>query len=187
MAATSKFSFGDVVLVPFPFTDQSATKKRPAVVVSTSSYNTNQRDLVIMASTGQVRQPLAFGEAMLADWQAAGLIEASVLKPVFATIERRLVSRTMARFRRPTRKRCARYSPKRSAEHLAIARCVGCAPTILAFARTRFFIARTKHRRRLRLSGPRGAVAFNCTALGELQSSVSDPSLSRVEMHHCIR
>lgn len=33
MAATSRLSFGDVVLVPFPFTDQSGTKKRPAVVV----------------------------------------------------------------------------------------------------------------------------------------------------------
>lgn len=29
-------SFGEVVLVPFPFTDQSGAKKRPAVVVSSS-------------------------------------------------------------------------------------------------------------------------------------------------------
>ena len=29
------YSFGDVVLVPFPFTDQSGSKKRPAVVIST--------------------------------------------------------------------------------------------------------------------------------------------------------
>ena len=28
------FRFGDVVLVPLPFTDQTALKKRPAVVVS---------------------------------------------------------------------------------------------------------------------------------------------------------
>jgi mRNA interferase MazF len=28
------YSSGDVVLVPFPFTDQSGAKKRPAVVVS---------------------------------------------------------------------------------------------------------------------------------------------------------
>ncbi len=44
-------SFGDVVLVPFPFTDQSGTKKRPAVVVSSSAYNSARRDLIIMAIT----------------------------------------------------------------------------------------------------------------------------------------
>lgn len=32
---------------------------------------------------------------MVADWQGAGLIKPSVLKPVFATIEQALVIRTM--------------------------------------------------------------------------------------------
>jgi len=95
MAGASSFSFGDVLLVPFPFTDQSGAKKRPAVVVSSASYAANRRDIVIMAITSQVRQPVAFGEAMVADWQAAGLIKASVLKPVFTTIDQRLVIRTM--------------------------------------------------------------------------------------------
>lgn len=89
--------FGDVVLVPFPFTDQSGAKKRPAVIVSSSGYNDSRRDLVIMAITSQVRTPLGFGEAMLADWQAAGLIKSSVLKPVFTTIEQGLVVRTMGK------------------------------------------------------------------------------------------
>lgn len=88
-------SFGDVVLVPFPFTDQSGAKKRPAVIVSSSGYNADRRDLIIMAITSQVRQPLGFGEAIVADWQAAGLIKPSVLKPVFTTIEQGLVVRTM--------------------------------------------------------------------------------------------
>ena len=48
-----------------------------------------------MAITSQVRQPLAVGEAMVADWQAAGLIKESVLKPVFTTIEQDLVIRTL--------------------------------------------------------------------------------------------
>ncbi|MEQ1661861.1 MAG: type II toxin-antitoxin system PemK/MazF family toxin [Thiobacillus sp.] len=87
--------FGEVVLVPFPFTDQSGAKKRPAVVVSSSGYNANRRDLVIMAITSQVRTPPGFGEAMVAEWQAAGLIKPSVLKPVFTTIEQGLVVRTM--------------------------------------------------------------------------------------------
>ena len=51
MPAASSFGFGDVVLVPFPFTAQSGTKKRPAVVVSSAGYNVNRRDIVIMAIT----------------------------------------------------------------------------------------------------------------------------------------
>ena len=34
-------NFGDIILVPFPFTDQTTTKKRPAVVFSFSEYNPN--------------------------------------------------------------------------------------------------------------------------------------------------
>jgi mRNA interferase MazF len=94
---TTRFSFGDVVLVPFPFTDQSGTKKRPAVVASSAGYNANRRDLVIMAVTSQVRTPLGFGEALIADWNAAGLIKPSVMKPVFVTVEQGLVIRTMGR------------------------------------------------------------------------------------------
>ena len=55
MAATSRFSFGDVVLVPFPFTDQSGTKNRPAVVVSSSGYNANRPDIVIIEQGLAVR------------------------------------------------------------------------------------------------------------------------------------
>ena len=49
------FEFGDVVLVPFPFTNQAASKKRPAVVVSSHAYNTARLDVVVMAITSQVR------------------------------------------------------------------------------------------------------------------------------------
>ena len=51
----TRFEFGDVLLVPFPFTDQSATKKRPAVVISSEPYNTERPDLIIMAITSQLR------------------------------------------------------------------------------------------------------------------------------------
>lgn len=88
-------SFGDVVLVPFPFTDQSGAKKRPAVIISSSGYNAGRRNLVIMTITSQMRASLGFGEALVADWQAAGLIKPSVLKPVVTSIEQGLVVRTM--------------------------------------------------------------------------------------------
>ena len=95
--ATARFSFGDVVLVPFPFTDQTGSKKRPAVVVSSSAYSAARRDIVIMTITSQVRNPLPFGETLMTDWQSAGLVKASIIKPVFATIEQSLVIRGMGK------------------------------------------------------------------------------------------
>lgn len=101
-------SFGDVVLVPFPFTDQSGAKKRPAVIISSNGYNTGRRDLLIMAITSQVRTPLGFGEGLVADWQAAGLIKPSVLKPVVRPSSRGLLSAPWARFRPPICAACAK-------------------------------------------------------------------------------
>jgi mRNA-degrading endonuclease toxin of MazEF toxin-antitoxin module len=53
MPSTTSFEFGDIVLVPFPFTDQRATKKRPAVVVSSVVYNASRPDLIVLAITSQ--------------------------------------------------------------------------------------------------------------------------------------
>lgn len=82
-----RLEFGAVVLVPFPFTDQTASKKRPAVVVSSQAYNDVKPDLVIMAITSQFRPQAALGEVWLSQWQQGGLLKPSVVKPVFATID----------------------------------------------------------------------------------------------------
>ncbi len=85
------YSFGDVVLVRFPFTNQIAFKQRPAVVVSSSPYNTSKPDVVIMAITSQVRIPSGFAEMLIADWQTANLLKPSAVKAVFATLEQSLI------------------------------------------------------------------------------------------------
>jgi mRNA interferase MazF len=91
------YAFGDVILVPFPFTDQSTTKQRPAVVISSSSYNSQRPDLILLAITSQVRTPLSVGEALVADWQAARLIKPSVFKPLITTIEQALVIKPLGK------------------------------------------------------------------------------------------
>jgi hypothetical protein len=64
MPLTTGYSFGDVVLVPFPFTDQTGAKKRPAVIVSSADYQAQRRDLVIMAITSAtVRCQTRYGRA----------------------------------------------------------------------------------------------------------------------------
>ena len=91
------YGFGDIVLVPFTFTDQSGAKKRPAVVVSSAAYNQARRDVVIMAVTSQIKSSGTFGEVIIHDWQAAGLLKPSAIKPVFATIEQTLILRRLGR------------------------------------------------------------------------------------------
>jgi len=82
---------GDVVLVPFPFSNQTATKKRPAVVISSSLYNEKTNDLVIIAVTSKVEKNTDVGECLIADWQSAGLLKSSAVKPAISTIEQVLV------------------------------------------------------------------------------------------------
>jgi mRNA interferase MazF len=78
------FEFGDVVLVPFPFTSQRASKKRPAVVVSNRAYSTARPDVIVMAVTSQLRPNPQLGETWVSHWQAAGLLKPSVVKPVLS-------------------------------------------------------------------------------------------------------
>jgi len=85
---------GDVLLVPFPYTDQSAVKQRPAVVLSSTAYNSTHPDLILAPITGR------FGgddEVRLTAWQKAGLAKPSAVKPLLATFEASLVRRKLGR------------------------------------------------------------------------------------------
>ena len=93
------YEFGTVVLVPFPFTTQLATKRRPAVVVSKFGYGMIHGDVVVMAVTSQIRANEGLGEVPVLDWQAAGLLKPSAIKPVFATLAQTLVLRTLGTLR----------------------------------------------------------------------------------------
>jgi len=99
MLSMTSFEFGDIILVPFPFTDQSTTKKRPAVVISSAVYNTERPDLIIMAVTSQIKPARVIGEVIIKDWQEAGLLKPSAIKPVITTMEKSLVIKTMGRLK----------------------------------------------------------------------------------------
>jgi mRNA interferase MazF len=95
MPNTTIYRFGDVILVPFPFTDQSSNKKRPAVIISSDDYNQCRSDLVLIAVTSQINNPLQFGEMIICDWSLAGLLKPSSIKPVITTLEKRLVIKNL--------------------------------------------------------------------------------------------
>jgi len=57
--------------------------------------------LILIAVTSQVKTPLLFGELMIADWQTAGLLKMSVIKPAITTIRKDLVIRKLGRLALP--------------------------------------------------------------------------------------
>ena len=95
MPSTTPCNFGDVVLVAFPFTNLQATKKRPAVVISRKSYQESRPDVILMAITSQIRNETTLSGYALQDWQYAGLLKPSVLKPLIATIEQSQIIKVM--------------------------------------------------------------------------------------------
>ena len=73
--------FGDIILVPFPFTDQASIKKRPAVVVSSEEYNSGRPDIIIMAVTSRLHQVNRLGEQLITNWMMPGCSSHPSLSP----------------------------------------------------------------------------------------------------------
>jgi mRNA interferase MazF len=89
----TSFKQGDVLLVPFPFTDQSGSKQRPALVVSGDAYNRTHPDVILASVTSQVKDTP--DQVSLVDWQAAGLLKPSVVRPLLSSFDARLVRRKL--------------------------------------------------------------------------------------------
>jgi mRNA interferase MazF len=90
----TNFEPGSVVLVRFPFTDLTAAKRRPALVVSPSDFSSPHGDVVVLALTSRPQKEDRF---RLEHWRAAGLPRQTWVKPVIGTISRSLVVRRLGR------------------------------------------------------------------------------------------
>jgi mRNA interferase MazF len=93
----TSYNFGEVVLVAFPFTDQTTNKKRPAVVISSDVYNAEYPDRILMGITGKVSSSQKVGDIIITDWRSAGLLKASMIKPVITTIEKQVILKKLGR------------------------------------------------------------------------------------------
>lgn len=85
----------DVVIVPFPFTDRAATKRRPALVLSDrSTFNAGIGHVVLamITSASHARWPL---DVALKDLGSAGLTAASVVRMRLFTLDERLIPRKL--------------------------------------------------------------------------------------------
>jgi len=90
------YNRGDIVLVNFVFTDETGTRRRPAVIVSSREYNKGRNELIIEAITSNVNRILV-GDHLIVNWQAAGLLHPSVSTGIIRTIKQRMIDRKIGK------------------------------------------------------------------------------------------
>jgi len=89
---------GDVILVPFPFTDLTTVKQRPDLVLSADWFNASRDDCVVAAITSQIPSDLQPDEYRLStsDLLAGGLPKPSLVRlGKLFTISKRLLRRCL--------------------------------------------------------------------------------------------
>ena len=68
----------DVVAVPFPFTDRPATRRRPALVVSSAAFNEAQAQAILaMITSTRSDWP---SDVSIQEWRKAGLDGTLILR-----------------------------------------------------------------------------------------------------------
>ena len=89
---------GDIVIVPFPFTDFSTLKQRPALVISSNAFNRSREDVILVALTSQTDSATKGGNYHIkgAEQKSSGLLkEGVVLVGKIVTIDQRLIRSTL--------------------------------------------------------------------------------------------
>ena len=96
---TTTYVAGDVVVVPFPYSDRLAEKRRPAVVVSNALLATQGYIWLVMITSA--RQTTLPHDAPIADLARAGLPSPCIVRPTkVATVEPSRILRKAGRLGR---------------------------------------------------------------------------------------
>ncbi|MBI5324979.1 MAG: type II toxin-antitoxin system PemK/MazF family toxin [Ignavibacteriae bacterium] len=86
----------DIVLVPFPFTDLSLSKKRPGLIISPKEYN-KSNDIIIAFITSNLNTDYKIGDYLIKDWEKASLPKPSLIRMKFATISNFIINKKLGR------------------------------------------------------------------------------------------
>jgi len=87
------FEAFDVVVVPFPFTDRSTTRRRPALVLSSSECFNRPTGHVVLAMITSARNSTWPLDTKIQDLDTAGLPSISIVRMKLFTLDERLIIR----------------------------------------------------------------------------------------------
>lgn len=83
----------DVVVVPFPFTDQNTDKRRPALVLSDASKFNDETQNCVMAMITSAKNPDWPLDSKIGSIKKAGLPSPSMVRMKLFTLDSRLIVR----------------------------------------------------------------------------------------------
>jgi mRNA interferase MazF len=93
----TNYKFGNIVLVAFPFTNLTQTKKRPALVL----IDSNDNDIVVCRITSQICNT-KYDVAIL-NWAECGLLVPSWIRlHKIATMEKTIINKTLGKLKTTT-------------------------------------------------------------------------------------
>lgn len=85
-----EYKFGDMVLIHFPFSDTSETKKRPALIIK----DTKDGDVIVNRITSQLKDTAE--DIEIVNWKESGLLIQSTIRiHKIATINKKLIERKL--------------------------------------------------------------------------------------------
>lgn len=85
----------DIVVVPFPFVEKPALKRRPALVVSSRSFNRRGHSLVAMITSAVTNRWAT--DVEIIDLDAAGLPKPSKVRFKLFTLDNRVINRKLGK------------------------------------------------------------------------------------------
>ncbi len=104
------FNPGDVVVVSFPFSDRDASKRRPALVCSSTAFNSSSRHVVLAMITTASHNTWP-GDVALRDLAPTGLPVASIVRWKLFTLDATLVLRRAGALSPRDRTMCRKRQP----------------------------------------------------------------------------
>ena len=104
------YSPGDVVVVPFPFSERDAAKRRPALVCSSLEFNDSAHHVVLAMITTAAHKKWP-GDVALRDLAGTGLSVASIVRWKLFTLDASLILRRAGAISTRDRTLCRKRQP----------------------------------------------------------------------------
>jgi len=88
----------DIILIPIPFTDLASQKRRPAIIISSDTYNSKNEDIVVVALTSNI-EPRDFTISLTTDDLEEGILKVTsmIRADKIYTLNKSIVLKTFGR------------------------------------------------------------------------------------------